>query len=417
MKGKGISADETDNVYRTVLEAIPRCSGVRQLYAHVYERFGLPIILTDISYHLLAYGGPEPCPDPYWQTIIETGTAAPEVVIDGYYKDGYMDRLSDQKEPFKVDWGISKDMPQTTCGVLVDGKPDAITSVLYITPENEALALELNAALRTAAEVYLAGKKGQEYSAPERAYVAKILLEDTTSPLSLLKNTAFFREENIIPKYVILALSLREPVSGRLQNLRSSIKSHYPRMIYSNQEDAILLFFRSIQSREAIRVILETIREEAAGKADYVCGVSDVFDDLEKRSLYVEQARLSMQYGLLDAVGGSTYLFSQYYSEILAANGTRNLLPENLICPELKTLLESDRQNSTNYYESLRCYLFSLCDMSKTAAKLFIHRNSAMYRIKRCQEIMGVELTDQDTFERLYIGCRIIEHRKAAEAN
>lgn len=31
MKGKGISADETDNVYRTVLEAIPRCSGVRQL--------------------------------------------------------------------------------------------------------------------------------------------------------------------------------------------------------------------------------------------------------------------------------------------------------------------------------------------------------------------------------------------------
>ena len=178
-----------------------------------------------------------------------------------------------------------------------------------------------------------------------------------------------------------------------------------------------MLFFRSIQSREAIRVILETIREEAAGKADYVCGVSDVFDDLEKRSLYVEQARLSMQYGLLDAVGGSTYLFSQYYSEILAANGTRNLLPENLICPELKTLLESDRQNSTNFYESLRCYLFSLCDMSKTAAKLFIHRNSAMYRIKRCQEIMGVELTDQDTFERLYIGCRIIEHRKAAEAN
>ena len=407
---------ETANVYRTVLEAIPRCNDVRQLYVKVFESFGLPVILTDISYHLLAYGGPDPCPDPYWQAIIENGTAAPEVVIDGYYKDGYMDRLSDQTEPFKVDWGISKDSPQTTCGVLLDGKPDAITSVLYTAPENEALALELNAALRTAAEVFLAGKKGQEYSAPERAYVAKILLEDTESPLSLLKNTTFFREENIIPKYVIIAVSLRNPVSGKLQNLRSSIKSHYPRMIYSNQEDSILLFFRSIQSREAVRVILETIREAAAGKVECVCGVSDVFDDLEKRSLYVEQAKLSMQYGLLDAAGGSWYLYSQFYSEILTSNGTRNMHPENLICPELKTLLEADRQNSTNFYESLRCYLFSLCDMSKTAAKLFIHRNSAMYRIKRCQEIMGVELTNQDTFERLYIGCRIIEHRKAIEA-
>ena len=411
-----MKAKESANIYRTVLEAIPRCNDIRQLYAYAYECFGMPVIITDISYHLLAYGGPEPCPDPYWQTIIETGTAAPEVVIDGYYKDGYMDRLSGQTEPFKVDWGISKDMPQTTCGVLLDGKPDAITSVLYTAPENEALALELNAALRTAAEVFLAGKKGQEYSTPERAYVAKILLEDTEWPLSLLKNTTFFREENIIPKYVIIAVSLRNPVSGRLQNLRSSIKSHYPRMIYSNQEDSILLFFRSIQSREAVRVILETIREEAAGKVECVCGVSDVFDDLEKRSLYVEQAKLSMQYGLLDAAGGSWYLYSQFYSEILAANGTRNMHPENLICPELKTLLESDRQNSTNFYESLRCYLFSLCDMSKTAAKLFIHRYSAMYRIKRCQEIMGVELTNQDTFERLYIGCRIIEHRKAIEA-
>ena len=47
--------------------------------------------------------------------------------------------------------------------------------------------------------------------------------------------------------------------------------------------------------------------------------------------------------------------------------------------------------------------------MSKTASQLFLHRNSLMYRIKRCQEIMKVDIADQNDFERLYICCRVMD--------
>lgn len=400
------------NVFRTVMEEIPRCKDVKQLYEHVYERYRLPVILTDISYHLLAYGGPRPCEDIYWETIIETGKALPETIIDGYYKDGYMDRLSSHPEPFKVDWGISKEMPQTTCGVFVDNKPEGITSVLYTDKSNEQIALELNAALRTAAEIYMVGRKGQECGGPERTFMAKVLLDDCSSPLTLLKNAAFFKDEHITPNYLVLAIRLRKSVSGRLQNLRSSIIARFPWVVYSNREDFTLLFFRGIKDRHAVESILRALEQDAEGKADYVCGVSDIFDDLETRGAYVEQAILSMDYGMRQPLGKHHFMYSECYAAIVMINGTDNLMRENRLCAELKNLIDADRKNSTNFYESLRCYLFSLGDMSETASQLFLHRNSAMYRIKRCQEIMGVDLSDQEIFERLYISCKVNEDPK-----
>lgn len=45
--------------------------------------------------------------------------------------------------------------------------------------------------------------------------------------------------------------------------------------------------------------------------------------------------------------------------------------------------------------------------MTKAAAKLYVHRNSLMYRIKKCEEIMQADLSDRETYERLWLCCTI----------
>ncbi len=399
-----------EDVFRYVMETMAEYMDLSRLYQKTWEKFGLPVILTDISYRLIAYGGPRPCPDPYWDDILVSGIAAPKVIIENYYKDGYMDQLSAHEDPFTVDWGVSTDMPQTTCGVRVRGNLNAITSVLFVRRDLEELALEINAALRSAAEVLLAAGRGRmtESNGPERMLAARILLEDTEAPAEVLKNIGSYGDLALTPGYVILAVCLRTPVAGRLQNLRGSLKQREPTLLYSTREDHVLLFFKGVRDQERVEQIMATIEKEAKGKGDFVCGVSGIFDDLEQRAAYVEQALLSMEYGR-ERASGHRFYFRKLYTEILCRVGSRNMKRENLVLPELRQLKDLDRENDTNFFDSFKCYLYEKCDLSKTAALLFMHRNSLAYRIKRCQEIMNIDLTDRAEYERFYLCCRILD--------
>lgn len=403
-----------------MLETIPRCASFQTLLDAAYNAFGFPVIMTDISYRFTAYGGPSPCPDPYWDAIIRQGGASPEIITQHYYQEGYMDRLSSEPSSFVVDWGISKDMLQTTCGVRVDGVLEGIVSVLFLDRAHEQEALALNAALSTAIAILFKTRSVSNMlsPAPERAFAARILLEDTSAPTQMLESLPLYKSDGLRPGYVILSVALRNAVSGRLQNLRSSIKAVIPSMLYSIKDGRVLFFFKDIQSESDVRRVMDVFRRESSGKVDYACGVSQIFTDLENRAAYVEQADLCMQYGLRDqSQKQNHYLFANLYAKIICSIGYQNLHPKNLILPELQLLLDSDRENETNFFESLKCYLYTQCDMSKTAANLFLHRNSLMYRIRRCQEIMNVDVSNPATYERLYICCLIYDALHANPSN
>ena len=69
--------------------------------------------------------------------------------------------------------------------------------------------------------------------------------------------------------------------------------------------------------------------------------------------------------------------------------------------PALKKLKEYDRKNNTELYKTLRLYLEEERNYVRTAQKLFIHRNSLVYRIKRIEEITGADL--EDSYTRLHL--------------
>lgn len=77
------------------------------------------------------------------------------------------------------------------------------------------------------------------------------------------------------------------------------------------------------------------------------------------------------------------------------------LAPRNLVAPELMTLIEHDKVYGTQYFETLRCYLRLERDIPKTAQTLIIHRTTLLYRLKKLQEIVPLELEDPE--KRLYL--------------
>lgn len=57
---------------------------------------------------------------------------------------------------------------------------------------------------------------------------------------------------------------------------------------------------------------------------------------------------------------------------------------------EIVTLYEYDIEHSTDYLDTLRCYLECLCSMADTARATFLHYNTIKYRLRMIREICGI---------------------------
>ena len=77
------------------------------------------------------------------------------------------------------------------------------------------------------------------------------------------------------------------------------------------------------------------------------------------------------------------------------------LLPKHLVAPELSSLAAFDREHGTPYFDTLRAYLLCERDIPKTAETLIIHRTTLLYRLKKIQTLVSLDL--DDPWVRLYL--------------
>lgn len=77
------------------------------------------------------------------------------------------------------------------------------------------------------------------------------------------------------------------------------------------------------------------------------------------------------------------------------------LLPGHLIAPELAVLMDYDREKGTQYFETFREYLLQERDIPRTSGALIIHRTTLLYRLKKIQSLIQVNL--EDPWKRLHL--------------
>ena len=77
---------------------------------------------------------------------------------------------------------------------------------------------------------------------------------------------------------------------------------------------------------------------------------------------------------------------------------------------QLKSLFDSDDESDSELLNTLRCYLDNQSEITKTAEQLFLHRNTITYRIKKCEEILGVDLKDPSTSLNLRLALYLLQN-------
>ena len=86
--------------------------------------------------------------------------------------------------------------------------------------------------------------------------------------------------------------------------------------------------------------------------------------------------------------------FSECAMDYLVQKVASPLIPKHLVSPELIVLKEHDQENNTPYFETLRQYLLLERDVPKTSEKLIVHRTTLLYRLKKIQSLIRLNLDD-----------------------
>ena len=79
----------------------------------------------------------------------------------------------------------------------------------------------------------------------------------------------------------------------------------------------------------------------------------------------------------------------------------------------VRPLEEHDRARRSDLVRTLRAYFAAGGNASEAAERLFLHRNSMLYRLERIQKLTGLDLKDPDASLALRLG--LLELEKGEE--
>ena len=133
-------------------------------------------------------------------------------------------------------------------------------------------------------------------------------------------------------------------------------------------------------------------------KQSAYCGCSHIFTDLEHLNQNYMQASFAAEYGTKSA--GSLNRCEDYALEYMK-DRFREAVDADLASPALEKLRKYDIDNGTEYYRTLFTYLLCERNQTLTAERLFLHRNTLIYRVNRIEEIIDTDLNKER--ERLYL--------------
>lgn len=141
---------------------------------------------------------------------------------------------------------------------------------------------------------------------------------------------------------------------------------------------------------------------------DLRCGVSlGLRDFMGLRQAYL-QSRIGLTTGDLDAESVILLFEDRYVEHILKTLETSTNL-RSLCHPQVLVLARLDGGRGPEYIRSLQTYLTFGRNVTAAADRLFVHRNTLLYRLKRIQEVLGIDLevADENMLFLLNLSCWI----------
>ena len=389
--------------YEKAIRSIAEGTNPEAFAKNFYDFFKIPIIIVDEAYKLLAYANGGSFADPYWEDIVRYGAARSETITSHYVKAGYLESITGSNKAIYVDWGVSRDYPQSCGPIYVNKELEGFISLLFMDEAMKEEACHLNTMVCSLFGILLQTSDYQKKTMrnPIRQVFARRFFdpENFSEPLD---EESYRPHVDIYPEYQIAVIGPVQEDDSPRELLRGRIRSIYPNIIYQFQKDKLFLLMesRSKVSGSTVRMRLREVLTDYQLHA----GLSRFFRHISERIYYIEQAEEALRAGMAVRPEEEVFFFTEYYPQIFFQKAKTSLSEINRIPEELAVLRAYDSEHDTDYADTLHGYLYERNDLNRASAYLHIHRNTLRYRLEKIRQITGAEPDDPETALRLTIG-------------
>jgi hypothetical protein len=197
---------------------------------------------------------------------------------------------------------------------------------------------------------------------------------------------------------------------GAWNNLISSIKG-CASFHYQHQLCVLVNLNKSDLDPQSFRNLLAPhIRDSCM-----YCGVSNPIHGIHAIPTGFSQAAVALNYIQEEDCSNWFVSFSSCALSYIRECACHEFSPEMLVHPALPDLRNRDRANGTQYYETLRAYIFCERDIPQTSQQLIIHRTTLTYRLGKILEITNLNLDDPNLRLYLLLSFHILDRTPESE--
>ena len=353
---------------------------------------GCPLLVIDDIYRVRAHYLPLGFSDKHFSDAVRLGGITYEVgaIISqsAALRDGKADRISLDESQF-----CRRFSPLVSAGIRLGYLICVDTGSLGNVPDATFSTVEAILAKQLFVE---ASRKDKPFETAEDILMC-LLDGGFTSPAYYRLQTANTYLADIKPS----AFALIELIGGNhpgRSHLRDEINERFPDSHPFLYQSSIFLFLND----ERETAIFESLAAEFQLKVI----ISEPIDDMMKLPALYKTAREALELMLDDriTVGNVRKVDELRLPLMLKKLGEH----ADLVMPELKRRAEHDREKGTQFCVTLYWYLCLGHSLAKTGEKLFTHRNTILYRIRKLEDDFGIDLEDDSLHAELLIGVSIL---------
>ena len=191
-----------------------------------------------------------------------------------------------------------------------------------------------------------------------------------------------------------MCLIVARPVSERGQvsarYLRTQLTSAFPGCMGVVRGDDVVAVVNAHGAREGI----ESFLSRSVMADSLIVGMSYPFAGLHLLARAFEQALACIR---LAPRQTGVVRYEEVVARHLMERASVAISPETFIHPAIARLAELDRSEGTEHLDDLEAYLSCGRNATATARALHVHKNTMYYRLRRIEELAGVDLSDEMT--------------------
>ncbi|MCI8659607.1 MAG: hypothetical protein HFG54_05100 [Lachnospiraceae bacterium] len=177
-----------------------------------------------------------------------------------------------------------------------------------------------------------------------------------------------------------------------------------------------VVFIKDVHTYNCVELGRVSSFEHLLKTSKAYCGISSTFEQLIQIPVAYRQSEAAIRLGrLMEKETGCIYFYKNYYYYHMLEIVHHEMDLRMMYNKRLEIVLEDDKKHNSNNFHILEVFLEKNLSVSDTAAELFLHRNSIVYRIKKLEQILHIDFGSSEMVQRLYFSLMCHRYLTALE--